>query len=92
MEFIADLDVVGHNVIGFDLKFLKIQPRKTEDTLVMCRSKWKKGNNLENACKRLGIEFDSDKAHGAQYDVEKTAELYIALKEEGEISQTAMKL
>jgi DNA polymerase-3 subunit epsilon len=42
------------------------------------RNKYVKGSGmrtLKNTCLRYGIEFDDEKAHAAQYDVQKTAEL-----------------
>lgn len=80
-EFMGDRKVIGHNIIEFDLKFLKIQPLEVEDTLVLCRDKYGIGkNSLRKACEREGIKFDPKKAHGSTYDVEKTIELYLKLK------------
>lgn len=80
-EFIGKRTVVGHNVIAFDLKFLKLNPVKVEDTLLMCRQKYRKGNKLSSACKRIGIKFDTKQAHAAGYDVEKTIELFLKMKQ-----------
>ena len=79
-EFIGKRTLVGHNIIGFDIKFLKLEPVKIEDTLLMCRAIWPKGNSLGPACKRMGIDFDKKKAHSATYDVEMGVHLYLALK------------
>jgi DNA polymerase III epsilon subunit-like protein len=79
-DFIGKRTLVGHNLKGFDIKFLKMQPVSMEDTLEMCRTIWPGKNNLTNACKRVGIKFDPTKAHGATYDVEKGMELFLTLK------------
>ena len=79
-SFIGDATVVGHNVIAFDIKFLKISPKAVEDTLLMCRKLFPGRNNLGAACKRMHVAFDSADAHGAEYDVTKTMELFLALK------------
>ena len=75
-EFIGNRTVIGHNVLAFDLKFLRITPVKVIDTLLMCRSKFKGGNNLKTACIRAGIEWVSAEAHRAEYDTLKCIELY----------------
>jgi len=80
-DFFGPRTVVGHNVINFDIKFLKINPKRTEDTLVMCRNHYKGGNKLKTACQRLGIKWDDKDAHRAEYDVRKCIELFIKLKE-----------
>lgn len=91
-EFIGERTLIGHNIIGFDIKFLKIHPVKIEDTLVMCRSRWGARNKLELTCKRMKIDFNPDDAHTAEYDAKKTGLLYIALKnlEENESIKTSL--
>ena len=80
MEFIGLRTLIGHNLIGFDIGFLKFKPKKMEDTLLMCRDKWGTGGNkLGQACKRLNIKFDPKAAHSATYDVEKGMELYLTM-------------
>jgi len=80
-EFIGDRTVIGHNIIDFDIKFIKIKPKIIEDTLVMSRSRFPgRSNKLKTACGRVGIEFDYLKAHRSEYDVDKTIELYLKLK------------
>lgn len=78
--FIGKSILVGHNLKQFDIGFLKLQPERMEDTLEMCRAIWPGKNNLAAACRRVGIKFESDKAHSALYDVEKGVELYLVLK------------
>jgi DNA polymerase III epsilon subunit-like protein len=80
VNFIGERKVIGHNLIEFDLKFLKIKPMEIEDTLSICRARYNGGNALKKACIREGIKFDPSKGHGSQYDVEKTIELYLKLK------------
>ncbi|HUW91900.1 MAG TPA: exonuclease domain-containing protein, partial [Bacteroidales bacterium] len=79
-NFIGKRTVIGHNLISFDIKFLKIRPVEVEDTLMMCRKRWKSKNKLSLACRRMKIRFSEDQAHGAEYDVRKGIELYMALK------------
>jgi len=79
-EFFGDRIIVGHNVIKFDLGFIKVEPKKVEDTLVMARERYCGRNNLKSACKRLGIIWDEAKAHGAEYDAMKTIELFCKMK------------
>lgn len=80
VSFIGKSKVIGHNVIGFDLKFLKIEPASVEDTLEMCREIWPGRNRLGEACRKVKIEFDPKQAHAATYDVKKCIELYLVLK------------
>jgi DNA polymerase-3 subunit epsilon len=79
-QFIGERKVIGHNVIDFDLKFIKINPKEVEDTLVLCRAKYSSGNSLKKACVREGIKFDITQAHGSTYDADKTIDLYLKLK------------
>ena len=80
-SFVGDRTLVGHNIDAFDLKFMKITPKKTEDTLTMCRRRFPgRSNKLKTACARLGIEWDDSKSHRSGYDVDKTIELFIKLK------------
>ena len=80
-KFIGHRTLVGHNMENFDVKFLKVKPRRIEDTLKMCRKESRGKNNLKAACKRHGIKWDDNKAHGAKYDAEKTIELFVKLKD-----------
>jgi len=73
--------VVGHNVIKFDIKFLKIDPKAMEDTLLMCRKRYPGGNKLKTACQRISIQWDDKLAHRSEYDVIKCIELFVKLKE-----------
>jgi DNA polymerase III epsilon subunit-like protein len=62
--FVGDRELIGHNLIAFDIKFLRIEPVKMFDTLLKVRKMYKNGkNNLKSACKREGIEFNPDEAH-----------------------------
>lgn len=79
-KFIGKRTVIGHNLIAFDIGFLKIEPAKMEDTLVMCRRKYRKDNALWKACRRAGIKFDKGESHSASYDVDKTIELFLRMK------------
>ena len=79
-DFIGKRLLVGHNLIDFDIKFLKIRPIEVQDTLLMSRKRWpKQKNNLEEACKRAKIPFNKEEAHSAEYDVLKCGLLYLAL-------------
>lgn len=81
-ELVGDRTLVGHNIENFDIKFLKIQPQKMEDTLVMCRRRFPgRSNKLKTACQRLNIPWDDNQAHRSGYDVEQTIKLYLKLKE-----------
>jgi len=79
--FFGRRTVVGHNIDGFDIKFLRINTKATADTLLMCRKRWRGGNKLKTACQRLGIEWDDKQAHRSEYDVMKCIELFVKLKE-----------
>jgi len=79
-EFVGDRIVIGHNIKSFDMKFLKINFKNVEDTLEMCRKKYRSGNNLKSACKRVNLQWDDSSAHRAEYDVMKTIELFIKMK------------
>lgn len=81
-ELIGDRIAIGHNIVNFDLKFLKIQPKTVEDTLVMARRRFiGRSNKLKTVCQRLNIPWSDDKAHRSGYDVEQTIKLYMKLKE-----------
>ena len=93
MKFIGGRTLIGHNLIDFDIKFLKFKPKKMEDTLLMCRDKWGTGGNkLGQACKRLNIKFDPKSAHSATYDVEKGMELYLTMVAMENQSQQTMEI
>lgn len=80
-DFIKDDVLIGHNIDNFDIHFLKLVPKKSEDTLVMARHKFPKmKNDLASVCKRMGVKFNIDEAHSAEYDVKKGIELYCRLK------------
>lgn len=79
-EYIGELVTIGHNIIAFDSKFIKVIPKKMEDTLLMARKRWPGGRNrLGSVCSKLGIGYEEDKAHAAVYDVRKTIEVYIKM-------------
>jgi len=79
-KFIGDTTLIGHNLIGFDHGFIKIDPPDMEDTLIMARQRWRgQKNNLESACKRAKIKFNAKEAHSAEYDVLRTIDLYLFL-------------
>jgi len=88
-EFFGSRTVIGHNIKQFDLKFLKIKPKRYEDTLIMCRKRYKGGNKLKTACMRIGIKWDDKEAHRSEYDTLKCIELFVKLKniEESECIQ-----
>jgi len=75
-KFIGNRTVVGHNIIDFDLKFLKIKVKRAIDTLLICRKKYPGGNRLKSACLRLNIKWDDSFSHRSEYDVKKCIELY----------------
>jgi len=79
-KFFGDRTIVGHNLIGFDLKFIKIKPKYCEDTLQICRKQYRSGNKLKLACKRFGIAWNDEDAHRAEYDTMKTIELFCCIK------------
>ncbi|MGL5956071.1 MAG: single-stranded-DNA-specific exonuclease RecJ, partial [Brevinema sp.] len=87
LEFIGDLPLVGHNIIGFDMKFLQInlqrffqkQIKNTPiDTLSISRVMFKslKSHTLFSVGEYLGIYVDQSKLHRALTDVKLNAEVY----------------
>ncbi|MEX0965463.1 MAG: ribonuclease T [Pseudohongiellaceae bacterium] len=78
--------LVGHNA-HFDLGFINaaserhnlkrnpFHPFSCFDTATLSGLAYGQ-TVLARACETAGIEFDSDEAHSARYDAEKTAELY----------------
>jgi len=80
-EFLGDRIAVGHNIIAFDSKFLKVEPVAMFDTLLECRKRFTGGNKLKTACTRLNIEWNDNGAHRAQYDTERTIQLCLRLLE-----------
>ncbi len=79
-KFIGKRTVIGHNIIKFDIPFIRIEPRRVYDTLLACRDRYRGGNKLKTACQRAGIEWDDSGAHRAEYDVRKNIELFAKLK------------
>lgn len=78
--------MVAHNA-AFDAQFLRALARRTQtkrdpfhpftviDTASLAAVAY--GHTvLSDACQRAGIPFDADQAHSAQYDAERTAELF----------------
>jgi DNA polymerase III subunit epsilon len=79
-RFIAKRTLVGHNIVSFDSKFLKIDPIRVVDTLLMSREMFPgAANNLKSVCRRVNIEFDEKMAHTSRYDVEKGLQLHLKL-------------
>lgn len=87
IDFIGDRKLVGHNLVDFDIKFIKNYAKKyldkpinnpVEDTLKMSRSILKKisKHNLGATAEHLGIEFDPNILHRAIIDSEICAESY----------------
>lgn len=90
LTWLNDVDIlVAHN-IAFDYKFLP----EMLDKALFCTMKSSKdvvkatninGNiknpTLQEACAFFQIDFDSSQAHGAEYDTEKMAELFMKLKD-----------
>lgn len=78
---------VAHNGEGFDAPFIalelirlgyKIPDFKVFDTMTNGRSctPFGKVPNLGELCSALGVEYDPDKAHSAQYDVDVLSDCY----------------
>lgn len=78
-DFIGARTLVGHNIKKFDIPFMRIKTERVYDTLEMCREKYRGGNKLKTACQRVGLKWDNDKAHRAEYDVEMTIKLFVKL-------------
>jgi len=93
-SFIKDTDLlVAHN-IDFDSKFLPnittdrfCTMKDTKQIIKALNVKGKvKNPSLKEACEFYGIDFDTTKAHGAEYDTEKLTELFINIYKSGDIS------
>ncbi len=87
LEFIGDRDLVGHNIIGFDMKFLHIGLQRhlqkqiintPIDTLNISNVMFKslKSKALFSVGEFLGIYVDQTKLHRALTDVKLNAEVY----------------
>ena len=81
IKFFGKRTIVGHNVINFDLNFIKILPKNVEDTLKMCKQKYPGRHNLKASCKKVGIKWNDEEAHRAEYDTRKTIELFCKMKQ-----------
>jgi len=80
-EIIGSRTLVGQNIESFDLKFMKVKPQKVEDTLIMARRRFPgKSNKLKTLCNRLNIPWNDKESHRATYDVDRTIEAYLKLK------------
>lgn len=92
-DFLLSADkIIAHN-LNFDLNFLIgefaflgageadfLRSLKTEDTLLLARSKYSgMKNNLDDLCRRLNISLEDRKAHGALIDSILTAKVYLQL-------------
>lgn len=91
-QFVGQRTVIGHNVIKFDIPFLKIRPAAVRDTLTMCRSRFTGGNKLKTACMRLGIAWTDNHSHRAEYDAERAIDLFVKIRaiEEREASSAVV--
>lgn len=96
-EFIADRVLVGHNIDGFDLPFLRAEMgrlgtdilNETFDTLKASRRLFRfYSYGLEMLAKHLGIWYDG-RMHNARTDVAVTVELFRRLRA-GEWSEGAV--
>ncbi|MGL4388266.1 MAG: exonuclease domain-containing protein, partial [Brevinema sp.] len=87
LNFIGDRVLVGHNIIGFDMKFMQIQFNKhfkksltnhPIDTLPLSRTMFKhlKSHALFSIGEFVGIFVDQSKLHRALNDVRLNAEVY----------------
>lgn len=88
-EMVGDRTLVAHNLLSFDIKFLKIIAEDMIDTLLEIRKRFPQGkNNLKAACKRYGIEWDDEEAHRASYDVKQMIKMLVEMwKREDESNQ-----
>ncbi|MGL4562872.1 MAG: single-stranded-DNA-specific exonuclease RecJ [Brevinema sp.] len=87
INFIGDRVLIGHNIIGFDMKFIQIQLKKylntsitnhPIDTLPLSRVMFKhlKSHALFVIGEFLGLFVDQTKLHRALNDVRLNAEIY----------------
>ncbi|MGL4393891.1 MAG: single-stranded-DNA-specific exonuclease RecJ [Brevinema sp.] len=87
LEFIGDRTLIGHNIIGFDMKFMQIQLKKhlqqslsnkPIDTLPLSRNMFKqlKSHALFAIGEHLGIFVDQSQLHRALNDVRLNAEVF----------------
>ena len=87
LEFIGDRDLVGHNIIGFDLKFMSNKLKKhlkttisntPIDTLPLARVLFKhlKSFTLYDVAIHLGIYIDQSSLHRALNDVSLNTEVF----------------
>jgi len=105
IEFIGERSLVGHNIIGFDMKFLQIQLQKhlqqeilnlPIDTLNIAKVMFKslKSHTLFSVGEFLGVFVDHTKLHRALNDVRLNAEVYhrMILTRSRPIQQTLSEL
>jgi DNA polymerase-3 subunit epsilon len=87
LEFIGSDPIVAHNA-QFDMKFLNSElnrlfykPLKNTviDTLEIARKLYGTGNNLDNLCKRYGVNNSNRKVHGALLDAQLLSKVYYFL-------------
>lgn len=84
LEFAGDMPLLGHNLIRFDMRFLKKQADMNNpcvDTLLLSEhiKTGSCGHSLSALCSRFGIV--NDNAHRALSDCMATHKVYLALKE-----------
>lgn len=80
IEFIKGRTFVAHNA-PFDLRMMKLRVNNTFDTLKWARNKWGRGGNkLKQLILKIGLEWDDELAHRAEYDVRKTIEFFTWIK------------
>ncbi len=91
LEFVRDAEVIIHNApfdVGFldnELELIDREPLKSGcncivDTLKMARElRPGKKNNLDALCSEFGVDNSSRQLHGALFDAELLAEVYLAM-------------
>ena len=95
VKLLSAVDViVAHNGHGFDLPFLAAEllrvGQPVPDTLsvdTMLQARWAtpmgKVPNLGELCFACGVDYDSEKAHAAEYDVEVMLQCFFAAYKKG---------
>jgi DNA polymerase-3 subunit epsilon len=86
--------IVGHNIVGFDMPFMKAEFERIGLTLpdrplmdTQTGSRWATGDgkvpSLKDVAWSLGFEYDTLRAHSASYDAELALQCYLRGREYG---------
>lgn len=80
----------GHNFIRYDRLVIRIKPKSCVDTMLDYEKNHpRKRKNLKACCNNLGLGWDDEMAHRAEYDVMQTIKLRIKMHQDNMVKKNA---